>query len=235
MKLAVVQSNYVPWPGYFQIILNADLVCIYDDIQYTKNDWRNRNQIMSADGPRWLTVPVHGSTLQNINTVRIVPSNRWQKKHLLSIYHCYSSYPKFDILKDFLDEFYERQDWIFLSELNTKIISYITDEIFGRKIDFVSSKSIAPQLSGKHRLLALIRHFNADTYLSGPAVFNYCKGEDFESEEINLQIAKYDYNEFGRVFKGQIYSLSILDLICRYGYDSKTRLIGEDKFVSWKK
>ena len=235
MKISILQSNYIPWPGYFQLILNADLVCIYDDVQYTKNDWRNRNLIMGADGPKWLTVPVHGSTLQNIDTIRIAQPTRWQKKHFLSLIHCYSSYPEFKILRGFLEKFYECKDWTFLSELNFEIIQYLTNEIFRQKIEFVSSKSVATQLSSGNRLFALIRHFNADTYLSGPAVFNYCRGEDFENKGINLQIARYDGNEFGRMFNGQNYSLSVLDLICRYGYDSKMRLVGEDKFISWKK
>src|SRR5690606_10151511 len=57
MKAAIVQSNYLPWKGYFDIINMVDLFIFYDDVQYTKRDWRNRNRIKTRDGIKWLTVP----------------------------------------------------------------------------------------------------------------------------------------------------------------------------------
>jgi len=235
MKIAILQSNYIPWPGYFQLILNADLVCIYDDVQYTKNDWRNRNLIMGSDGPKWLTVPVHGSTSQSIDSVQIDASKNWQKKHLNSLLHCYSTYPNFVILRDYLDEFYAKKKWTFLSELNIEIIKYFVNEISSKEIKFVNSKQIATNLKKKDRLFKIIHYFEADTYLSGPAVFNYCKGQDFEEQGIALRIARYQNSNFQRSFRGQNYNMSILDFISRFGYSCKMDLIGDDKFVNWEK
>lgn len=57
-KVAIVQSNYIPWRGYFDLIAFVDEFIIYDDMQYTKRDWRNRNRIKTSQGLQWITVPV---------------------------------------------------------------------------------------------------------------------------------------------------------------------------------
>lgn len=234
MNLVVHQSNYIPWPGYFQLILNADLVCFYDDVQYTKNDWRNRNLIMGVNGPKWLTIPVHGSTSQTIDSVQIDATKNWQKKHLNSLLHCYSNYPNFILLRDFLDEFYSENKWTLLSDLNIKIIKNLVNKLSTKEIEFTDSKLIASKLKKQERLFEIIHHFNADTYLSGPGIFNYCRGEEFEKQGIELRIAKYQNDDFQRSFGGQNYNMSILDFISRFGYSSNMDFIGEDKFVNWK-
>src|SRR5208283_1807000 len=57
-SLAAIQSNYIPWKGYFDIINRVDEFMLYDDAQYTRRDWRNRNKIKTPRGLRWLTIPV---------------------------------------------------------------------------------------------------------------------------------------------------------------------------------
>jgi hypothetical protein len=58
MTAVVLQSSYIPWRGYFDLIHDADVFVFYDDVQYTVNDWRNRNRIKTANGVVWLTIPV---------------------------------------------------------------------------------------------------------------------------------------------------------------------------------
>ena len=65
-KVAILQSNYIPWKGYFDIINLVDEFIIYDDCQYTKNDWRNRNRIKTCNGLQWLTIPVRYTFPQKI-------------------------------------------------------------------------------------------------------------------------------------------------------------------------
>ena len=85
-KIAIIQSNYIPWKGYFDIINFVDEFVLFDDVQYTRRDWRNRNKIKTPDGATWLTIPVEtkGKYLQNIRDVKIT-DNSWQKKHLKAI------------------------------------------------------------------------------------------------------------------------------------------------------
>jgi hypothetical protein len=88
-KVAVIQSNYIPWKGYFDIIHDADLFIFYDDVQYTKNDWRNRNKIKTVNGIHWLTIPI-GSPARKL-IYQVEPANHhWQKKHWMTIQQSYS-------------------------------------------------------------------------------------------------------------------------------------------------
>ncbi|HRI29579.1 MAG TPA: WbqC family protein, partial [Chitinophagales bacterium] len=78
MKVLITQPNYIPWRGYFYAINLADVFVVYDDVQYTRRDWRNRNLIKTPIGLQWLTIPVQtkGKYLQKINETAIADP-RW--------------------------------------------------------------------------------------------------------------------------------------------------------------
>ena len=119
-RVAVLQSNYVPWRGYFDLIHDVDVFIFYDEVQYTKNDWRNRNRIVTPNGLQWLTVPVFGSTGKSIREVEIVPG-RWGEKHYQALRTYYGKAPFFEMYRPWLEEVY-RQDWRSLSALNQALI-----------------------------------------------------------------------------------------------------------------
>src|SRR4051812_45940055 len=99
MKVAVLQSNYVPWKGYFDLIHDVDLFVFYDEVQYTKNDWRNRNRIYTKNGLQWLTIPVsRDSVHQKISEVKL-PSNSWREQHWKSLAFGYAQAPHFTQLE----------------------------------------------------------------------------------------------------------------------------------------
>ena len=126
LRVAVLQSNYVPWRGYFDIIHDVDLFVFYDEVQYTKNDWRNRNRIITLRGTQWLTVPVYGSTDKAISEIEIVPG-RWGEKHYQALLTNYGKAPYFDRYKGWLKDIYH-QNWKTLSELNQTLIRTISRE-----------------------------------------------------------------------------------------------------------
>ncbi|MBJ7432720.1 MAG: WbqC family protein, partial [Gemmataceae bacterium] len=94
--VAILQSNYIPWKGYFDLIRSVDEFILYDEVQYTRRDWRNRNKIKTADGTQWLTVPVEvkGKYFQKINETLISESG-WEKNHWTRICSAYSKAPYF--------------------------------------------------------------------------------------------------------------------------------------------
>ena len=100
MKVVILQPSYIPWRGYFDQICRADLFIFYDDVQYDKRGWRNRNQIKTPKGKQWLTIPVHshGAQTENIpiNQIRIVWDNPWSENHLKALQHSYAKAPHFD-------------------------------------------------------------------------------------------------------------------------------------------
>src|SRR5262249_25047364 len=118
MRAVVLQSNYLPWKGYFDLIQSADVFVYYDEVQYTKNDWRNRNRIYPKNGLQWLTIPVSRDSVKlKIGEVRL-PEAQWQEDHFKILHHSYRTARCFHQLEPLLHDFYRARVWTFLSELN---------------------------------------------------------------------------------------------------------------------
>ena len=115
MRVVVLQSNYLPWRGYFDLIHDADLFVYYDEVQYTKNDWRNRNRICSKNGLQWLTIPIAKSAVKQKISEVALPDPRWQVDHFKSLYFSYKPAPCFHQLEPLLHEVYEQQQWTTLA------------------------------------------------------------------------------------------------------------------------
>lgn len=108
-KIAIDQSNYIPWKGYFDMINMVDEFVLYDDVQYTRRDWRNRNKIVTPNGLMWLTIPVNvkGKYLQKINETTVV-DNSWIVKHERSLQEYYARAPYFYKYKDKIWNLYDQ-------------------------------------------------------------------------------------------------------------------------------
>ena len=113
MIAVILQPSYIPWRGYFDQIRRADTFIFYDDVQYDKHGWRNRNQIKTASGKKWLTIPVHSAGVTGgipIKDVCIDWSKPWAETHLKSLTAAYSKAPCFKKYVPLLEEFYGRRD-----------------------------------------------------------------------------------------------------------------------------
>lgn len=221
MKTVVVlQSNYIPWKGYFDLIHDADIFVFYDDVQYTKNDWRNRNKLKSANGADWLTIPVGGCADRLICEVEI-PNASWQIKHWKTIEQNYAKSPYFSLYKDILEDVYMRRQWRNLSELNQFLIRTIAMDILEIRTVFQSSSDFA--LIGKKmdRLLDLVVKLEGDRYLSGPAARQYIEPDRFFEANIQLDWKDYSgYPEYPQRFPPFEHGISILDLLFNVGPDA---------------
>ena len=161
-RVAILQSNYLPWKGYFDIIHSADLFIFYDDIQFTKNDWRNRNKIKTQTGPAWLTIPVGGDLNRLINQVTF-QDQRWAKKHWKNIQQYYSRAPFFKRYQDFLEDVYLNRPWSRLSELNQYLIRHIAHDFLEIKTEFRDSKEFETQGKKQDRLMDLLKQAGANS------------------------------------------------------------------------
>ncbi|HVZ95255.1 MAG TPA: WbqC family protein, partial [Chitinophagaceae bacterium] len=125
-KLLITQSNYIPWKGYFDAINSVDEFVIYDDMQYTKRDWRNRNKIKTANGLQWLTIPVEvkGKYLQKIKDTKI-SSSKWNKEHWNAVKINYATASFFKQYKDFFEALYLNCNKAYLSEINFLFLTAI--------------------------------------------------------------------------------------------------------------
>lgn len=219
-SVAVIQSNYIPWKGYFDIIRDVDLFIFYDNVQYTKNDWRNRNKIKSPNGLQWLTIPVQASTDMLICDVPL-PKNNWASKHYKTLSALYSRAPYFKKYKSFLEYVYLEKEWTSLSQLNQCLIQYISKELLGIRTEFKDSRDI--EVTGKKldRLIDLLKKENADVYVSGPAASDYIIDSRFKSEGIELIYKEYsNYPDYEQLYPPFDHYVSILDLLFHAGPES---------------
>jgi len=216
-RVAIIQSNYIPWKGYFDIIHDADLFIFYDDIQFTKNDWRNRNKIKVPGGTLWLSVPVGSNLNRLINEVKIQNSN-WNKKHFKTLEQYYCNAPYFKLYKDFLKHVYLGQKWENLSELNHYLIKHICSDFLNIKTGFDVSWNY--ELSGQRldRLLDLLIKAGATEYITGPSAKEYIDETKFEEKGIMLKWKDYSgYPEYNQYHPPFIHGVSILDLLFHTG------------------
>lgn len=220
LRVAVLQSNYIPWKGYFDIIHEVDLFVFYDDNQYTTRDWRNRNRIKTAGGPQWLSIPVGDDKTRLIHDVGI-PDSAWQAKHFESLRQNYGKSPHFGLYRPWLEHVYLEQQWTNLSALNHATIQHVAREFLGIQTAFADSRTYAAQGHKLDKLVDLVVKTGATTYLSGPAAKDYIEPERFEQVGIGLEWKDYSgYPVYPQRFPPFEHGVSVLDLLFNTGSDA---------------
>lgn len=222
-KIAILQSNYIPWKGYFDLIAKSDMFVIYDEVQYTKNDWRNRNLIKTVNGLEWITIPVRQVHLdQKIEETKITTHN-WAKKHMSTLQGNYSKAPFFKLYKDVVFSFYETKSE-FISEINVSFIKGIC-KLLDIRTEIISSNILDLQGDKNVRLLEACKKLGATTYISGPSAKNYLNVELFNDSDIKVDWMDYsDYKEYDQLFLPFQHGVTILDLIFNLGPNAKDYL-----------
>jgi hypothetical protein len=219
-KAAILQSNYIPWKGYFDIISQVDEFIFYDDVKYSYGDWRNRNKIKTLNGLLWLSVPVgkpHNRLICDIE----IPNADWQRVHWQTISQFYKKAPFFNEYKSFFEHFYLSEMHTNLSDMNIGLIKKICMEILDIKTNFKDSREFNLQGKKEGRVLELLSKTGASLYLSGPGARDYIKEEHFAEKHIELKWMDYSgYPEYKQLFGKFEHAVSILDLIFNVGKDS---------------
>lgn len=227
MRIAIVQSNYIPWRGYFDLIRNVDLFVLFDSVQFTRRDWRNRNQIKTSNGKIWLTIPVlsKGRYLQPIDET-LIDGHSWIDDHLQAIRLNYARAACFAAAFPPLAECYgtlrsEKR----LSAVNERLLRHIADAM-GIRTPFTRCTDLVPRgellaLDPNARLIALCRAAGANRYLSGPAARSYLDEGLFRTSGVAVEWADYsgylDYTQRWGEFDGFV---SAIDLLLNVGADA---------------
>lgn len=212
-KIAIIQSNYIPWKGYFHIIQKADHFVFLDTAQYTCRDWRNRNQIKTPQGPKWLTVPTNGSQSIAINQVRIDNTSKWQNNHFAALKQ---NYNRCDFFSDFLpvlQEIYLDQKWNSLSELNQFSIKKIA-KLLEISTEFHNSKEFILPFGKNEKIISITKQLGGTHYISGPSAKNYIDEKLFEVNGIELEFMSYEnYPEYQQPWGNFQHNVTIFDLL----------------------
>ena len=233
MKIAILQSNYIPWKGVFDMINMVDQFVFFEDVDFTKRDWRSRNKIVTPNGELWLTVPVVKAPRgTKICDVKISNQENWQLNHYTNIRNNYVRAPYFKDFEFLIEDFYLSHEWNNLSEMNMYMTKRIAD-CLGIKTKFVCSLDIPSQGAKDDKLIDICKYLGATAYLSGPAAKDYIHNEKFFDNGIKLSYMKYDsYPEYKQVYGTYSSNVSVLDVLFNCGKDSpKYILQGREEIV----
>lgn len=218
-KIAILQSNYIPWKGYFDLIAAVDEFIIYDDVQFTKNDWRNRNKIKTPNGSEWISIPVGQDINRRVRDVTLTDPI-WQKKHWHSIESNYRPALHYDEIATWLKPLYLTDTYNSLSQLNRCLIDAICCYLGIKTIIKNSWDYIL--IDGKtERLVDLCEQAGGTEYISGPSAQNYIEKNLFT--EHNIQLTWFDYSEYpeySQLWGKFIHEVTILDLLFNCGKNS---------------
>lgn len=223
--VAIVQSSYIPWKGYFDLIALADEFILLDDVQYTARDWRNRNRIKTAAGLRWLTVPVRRPHRARIDEVEVA-DRQWSSHHWVSVRHNYARAPYFREYADRVHQMYAGATDPHLTTINRRCIDALC-EMLGIETPIRRSTEYDTTGTKTARLLGLCRAAGATRYLSGPAAQDYLDTSLFEEHGIEVAWMRYDdYPEYPQLSPPFEHAVSVLDLLFNTGPRAQEYLKG---------
>lgn len=216
-KIAIVQSNYIPWKGYFDMIAAVDEFILYDDMQFTKNDWRNRNLIKTPQGVQWLSVPVGQDIRRRIRDVELTPS--WQSKHWKTLQSNYRRAPFFEEVAEWLEPLYMVEIHTSLSQMNRKFMEAICRYVgIETRITNCWDYMSVGDKTRTARLVDLCQQSGATHYLSGPAAKDYIEAPLFDTAGISLEWFDYaGFPEYPQLWGEFVHGVTVLDLLFNCG------------------
>jgi len=220
MKGVILQPSYIPWRGHFDQINKADLFIFYDDVQYDKHGWRNRNRIKTRQGGLWLTIPVHskGVVVEDIpiNQIEIAWEQPWSDRHWRAIQQNYSKAPYFKMYAPWLEEVFQRRP-ARLADFTIPLMIEIAQKLGICQTRFLRSSELQSSGSKTDRLISILTQVGVDHYISGPSASNYIENEKFQAAGIRLEYMEYHYPEYSQLYPPYDPFVTTLDLMFMTG------------------
>lgn len=226
MRIAVLQPSYMPWLGYLDQIARCDAFVFYDDVQYDKNGWRNRNRIRvaSKQGWAWLTIPVHlEASFPSLLEVRADPRVPWRRKHLAKIQGAYARAPHYALLDEFFAEVFAGEEQQLVEIAMNSVRAFM--KAFNIATPLHRSSTLNIGGTPNERLINICRHFDASQYLTGDAARSYLDVALFEQNGISVEWQSYHHPTYAQLHEPFVSHLSALDALLCAGLEAK-RLIG---------
>ena len=217
--VSIIQSSYIPWKGYFEIIDQSDVFILLDDVQFTKRDWRSRNKIPSADGGKWLTIPVQvkGKYTQQINET-LINDSRWMNSHLGQIESTYRQAPYFKQQLGFVRDLYRTAIQESLSDINFHFLTHLCAHLgIDTPITWSTDYGVETE-DATDRLVKLCVAENATEYISGPAAKSYLDEKAFNASGVSVKWFDYDgYKEYDQLYPPFNQYVAIIDILFMCG------------------
>jgi len=228
MTVGILQPGYLPWLGFFEQMYKSDVFIIYDDVQYDKQGWRNRNRIKTVNDVQWLTVPVVVNFKESplINEVRIDDKINWRKKHLLSIKQNYSKSPCYREYIGIFEDAYSRE-WEYLVDIDMFFIVKLAECLGMSNKKIVRSSTLNVNGDRIERLINICKIFKADTFYEGAAGRDYIDESYFAEHGIKVEYQDYKHPAYNQLYGNFIPCLSMIDLLFNHGKESLSILVNK--------
>jgi WbqC-like protein family len=227
VKCVILQPSYIPWRGYFDLVRWADVFVFYDDVQYDKHGWRNRNRIKTAAGTQWLTIPVlakgnvrHGDAEGLLlRDVRVAPATSWTRKHAATLRQSYAKAPFFAEQWPLVSSFYEQRPER-LCDFTIETTIALSKALGISTTRFVRSSELGVTGTRTERLVRILQHLGATHYLSGPSAKDYLDASLFDAAKVTLEYKTYAYPEYEQLHPPYDPQVTILDLLFMKGAEA---------------
>jgi hypothetical protein len=227
-RCVIVQPSYIPWRGHFDLIHRADVFVFYDDVQYDKHGWRNRNRVKTPRGSEWLTIPVRskGNVVEHTPTYQIeIADASWPRKHLRTLTQLYRNAPHFAEYQPWLESIYAAPPKL-LADFTIATTIAIAERLGITQTKFMRSSELNASGTKTDRLIEILRQLGATHYLSGPSAKEYIEPEKFERAGIALEWMEYAYPEYPQLHPPFDPFVTVLDLMFMTGADAHRYIWG---------
>lgn len=215
-RCVILQPSYIPWVGVFELMSRADIYIHYDDVQYDKNGWRNRNRLKFPESARWLSIPVslpQGSLKTAINEVEISDSS-WELRHKRLIIESLGQAPHFcDVAEEILPALYHAEH---LVDVTIPLLELMA-ELFGLQVRFFRSSELSVSETRTSRLVNLCQQVGASSYLSGPSAQEYLDEGLFEAKGIDVEWMDYRCEPYPQLHGRFNPNVSAIDAVANIG------------------
>jgi len=222
MKCVITQPDYIPWRGYFHQIRKADVFVFFDDVQYDRRGWRNRNRIKTPNGPIWLTIPVMNKGVRTnrtpIHQIQIDWTQDWVRKHWSTIEQAYGKAPFFANYAQTIKSIYHQRTR-FLADFTIDLTCHIATVLGISSTKFIRSSSLGSSGTKTDRLLVILKKLGATHYITGPTAKNYLDEDKLANSGISTEYMVYDYPPYEQLYPPYDPQVSVLDLLFMRGPD----------------
>ena len=219
VRCVIVQPSYIPWRGHFDLIRRSDVFVFYDDVQYDRRGWRNRNRIKTPSGSQWLTIPAHARGAQTegipINAIATARTD-WPQQHLKALVRSYEQAPFFNDYREWLEHVYLSPPPL-LADFTIPLTMDISNFLGIRHTRFVRASELNASGNKTARLIDVLQKVGATHYLSGPTARSYLDEQQFVDAGIELEWMTYDYPEYDQLYPPYDPHVTILDLLFMRG------------------
>lgn len=229
MRVAIMQPTYLSWVGYFALIGCVDTFVFYDDVQFVKQSWQQRNRIKAPQTWIYLSVPVIKHFGQKINAVKINNNIDWRDRHWQVISQYYKKASSFEMYADGFKVLYEKE-WEYLIDLNVTIIKRIAS-MLGLDTKFMLSSELHGIGTKTDRVISILNELGATEYLTVPGTKGYLEPYKFKANGIKLFRYEFNHPTYPQLYGDFIPYLSVIDLLFNVGHEAASIVGGNNSLT----